>query len=216
MITIRKVVASNNGLTLIELMIVLVLSLLLMSAVYLAYQIQHKTSRVQFQVTQVQQDLRAVMEIITTDIRHAGVDPTFTQSIVGIPSNESGSNFLRIAMDIDEDGSISAPGEDISYRLNGTNLERFDHISNTLQVLAQNVTMFALSYFGETGTGTIYQIVPTGSTNPPFEPGNTLSASEASEVRFIEVRLDMRTAQVDPDTGNFLDRTLTRRVCRRN
>lgn len=212
----RCILFDSKGLTLIELMIVLVLSLLLMSAVYLAYQLQHRTSQVQFQISAAQQDLRAVVEIISADIRHAGADPTFSQTIAGIPADESGPNYLRMVMDLNSDGVTTATGENISYQLNGTNLERFDINPNILQVLAQNVTTFGLTYWGEQSDGTVYQIVPTGPANPPEQPGNTLGASQISDVRFIDVRVEMRTAQNDPDTGNPISRSLSRRICRRN
>ncbi|MCK7474507.1 MAG: hypothetical protein MZV49_15275 [Rhodopseudomonas palustris] len=46
-------------------MIVMVLSLLLMAAVYYTYLLQNKSGQVQFQIAATQQDLRAVMEMIS-------------------------------------------------------------------------------------------------------------------------------------------------------
>jgi prepilin-type N-terminal cleavage/methylation domain-containing protein len=69
---IRK---DNTGITLVELMIVLVLSLLLMSAAYMAYQAQNVSGNVQHQIATLQQDLRAVLDIMEKDIRAVIRDP---------------------------------------------------------------------------------------------------------------------------------------------
>ena len=66
------VLIDDRGLTLVELMIVLVLSSVLMLAVFLSYQTQTRTGLGQYQVAAMQQDLRAVTDIIENDIRTAG------------------------------------------------------------------------------------------------------------------------------------------------
>lgn len=58
MMSICRFFQDNRGLTLIELMIVLALSLVLMGAVYLAFHAQQVSGNEQQQVASVQQDLR--------------------------------------------------------------------------------------------------------------------------------------------------------------
>lgn len=196
-----------------ELMIVMVLSLLLMAAVYFTYLLQNKSGQVQFQVAATQQDLRAVMEMISLDIQHAGLDPTFTNSIQGIVPADSGPTALRMRMDLLPttpmgDGLTTAADEDITYRLNGNDLQRVDNNGSAL-VLARNVTTLNFSYRGRQTDGTIYDINPTGA-------GNTLTSDEAEAVRYVRIRLRMQTDKVDPDTGDPITRELERTICRRN
>lgn len=207
-------IRNEKGLTLVELMIVMVLSLLLMAAVYYTYLLQNKSGQVQFQVAATQQDLRAVMEIISLDVQHAGMDPTFTNSIQGIVPVDSGLTALRMRMDLLPtnpmgDGLTNGTNEDITFQLNGNDLQRVDNNGGITQVLAHNVTSLNFIYRGRQADGTIYDINPTGA-------GNTLTSGEAEDVRYVRVRLFMQTDRVDPDTGNRINRTLERTICRRN
>jgi prepilin-type N-terminal cleavage/methylation domain-containing protein len=82
---------SQNGLTLVELMVAMVLSLVLMAAVYMAYQVQHKSAGEQVKTASAQQDLRAAMNIIGTDFRLAGMAP-FGRTNTGIVTDGTGHN----------------------------------------------------------------------------------------------------------------------------
>jgi len=198
-------VLNNKGLTLVELMVVLVLSLLLMAAVYMTYQLQHSSGRAQMQVTATQQDLRAAMDVISLDIMHAGACPLPDQTIQGVIETTSGLNALKLRMDVNSDGNTNGANEDILYRRTGNTLERVDTGSGVIQVLANNVTTFNLSYFG-----TLFApINPTGG-------GSTLTAAEAQSVRYIRVRLTKNSDDVDPQTGQPVTRSLQRTICRRN
>ena len=110
-----KPILNDKGLTLVELMIVLVLSLLLMAAVYMTYQLQHASGQSQLQVTATQQDLRASMDIISLDIMHAGADPTLSQTIQGVVENTSGLTSLKLRMDLNSDGNTTGANENITY-----------------------------------------------------------------------------------------------------
>ncbi|HPC47814.1 MAG TPA: prepilin-type N-terminal cleavage/methylation domain-containing protein, partial [Deltaproteobacteria bacterium] len=57
-------ISDTKGLTLVELMIVLVLSILLMGAVYMTFQLQHSSSRSQMEVSAVQNDIRVAIDIM--------------------------------------------------------------------------------------------------------------------------------------------------------
>jgi prepilin-type N-terminal cleavage/methylation domain-containing protein len=63
---------NNKGVTLIELMIVLVIAVILMGAVYSLFITQHQSYSVQDQVAGAQQDARAALNIMARDIRMAG------------------------------------------------------------------------------------------------------------------------------------------------
>lgn len=201
---INRIVFNNTGLTLVELMIVLVLSLLLMSAVYLTYQVQHRESRVQHQVSAIQQDLRAVMDIMERDIRNAGCDPSEPPAgIVGI-ANTSGAfpasnmTILALGMDLDGDGAASGSNEIVSYIWrNDTGI-----LARNGQNLAGNITNLTFTY-------------TSGGTDLTPASGVQLGAN-AANVRVIDITLQTRSENQDPETGNFLTRTFTRRVNGRN
>lgn len=63
---------NNKGVTLIELLIVLVIAVILVGAVYSLFITQHQSYSVQDQVAGAQQDARAALDIMARDIRMAG------------------------------------------------------------------------------------------------------------------------------------------------
>ncbi|MGD0821386.1 MAG: prepilin-type N-terminal cleavage/methylation domain-containing protein [Desulfomonilia bacterium] len=196
-----QLIQNNKGVTLVELMIVLVLSLLLMAAVYLTYQLQQASGQSQTQVVATQQDLRAAMDIISVDIMNSGANPDYSvtkQQIQGI-TNTSGASSLELVMDLNGNGTTNGAsdiGEDVIYSLQGTSLTRtcVNPTGNITQYIANNVTQLTFTYFDSTYT----PIVP------------------AQSVKFIRVSLIKNSDQVDPQTHQPVTRQLERIICRRN
>lgn len=200
-----RIFLNSNGLTLVELMIVLVLSMLLMTAVYLAYQVQHRESTVQHQVTAMQQDLRAVLDIMERDIRNAGCNPHYPQiTLVGIASSSGvfpSQNVTKLGlnMDIDGDGTISGSDESVSYEWHhNTKILERNHLE-----LAGNIESMLIAYYDSGGT----DITPASGTQ---------LGSNAADVRVIDITLETRSEDRDPETGNYLTRSFNRMVRGRN
>ncbi|MFY9397667.1 MAG: hypothetical protein WAR22_04810 [Desulfomonilia bacterium] len=186
---ICRILNENIGLTLIELMIVLVLSIVLMGTVYLAFQIQQVSDKEQQQVTIAQQDLRAVMLVMERDLRNAGCDPLLVNSptnmIFGVQAPLSDSSLV-ISFDLDADGTLDT-GERVTYSLVDNTLQRDDG-SPSPRILTENVSSIHFEYLDVDGSPT----------------------TEPSDIRSIEVKIDVQS----PD-GEF-ERTLTRRIKLRN
>jgi type IV pilus assembly protein PilW len=68
-------IGNHQGFTLVELMITLAMSAIIVAAVYSAYIIQQKTYYTQGQVVEMQQNIRAGLELMSSEIRMAGYDP---------------------------------------------------------------------------------------------------------------------------------------------
>lgn len=193
---------NRQGLTLVELMIVMVLSIVLMSAVYVAYQAQYKTGRLQEHVATMQQDLRAGFMIMEKDIRNAGCDPTYL-NITTLLAGSTGLHALAVQWD---SSGVGTNVEKIVYYLNGTNLMRND------DVLLQNVTSFGISYWDADGN----QTPLSGTANANYNSGSTLASSDESDVRSVQVNMTLRSKKRDVETDSYLYRTLTRRIRLRN
>lgn len=207
--------SNTQGLTLLELMIVMVLSLLLMGAAYLAYEAQNKSSSIQHQIAQVQQDLRAAMDIITRDIRNAGAESPYAGTpILPIDAStidKTGADKITLLMDIGDglgggpNKSTSEPGEHVFYHLDGRDLVRVDYNGDESRIIASNVQDFYLKYCShDDATGTNNDIAPAD-----------LNGKE-SEIDYIDIRLVMRSQNPDPDTNQYITRTLDRRIKLRN
>lgn len=94
---------SNRGFTLIELMISIVIGGLITAATYATYVSQHHSYYAQDQVAEMQQNLRAALSLLTTEIRMAGYDPQ-DADLFGITSALSGR--LQFTTDMDADGIL--------------------------------------------------------------------------------------------------------------
>ncbi|HSN23169.1 MAG TPA: prepilin-type N-terminal cleavage/methylation domain-containing protein [Methylomicrobium sp.] len=65
----------NNGFTLIEIMVSMVISSLVIAGVYGVYTIQQRSYTVQEQVSEMQQRIRAAVDFMSREMRVAGYDP---------------------------------------------------------------------------------------------------------------------------------------------
>lgn len=68
-------ISNNKGLTLVELMIVMLLSFIVSGLMYSLYKAQQVSSITQTIVAETQQNIRAGVDIMTREIRMAGYDP---------------------------------------------------------------------------------------------------------------------------------------------
>jgi len=95
----------HYGFTLVELVITLVVALIVSGAAYAAYVVQQRNSTVQEQVAEMQQNIRAGLDLMTREMRMAGYDPTFS-GLYGIVAATPGS--LTFTADLCENGG--SPG----------------------------------------------------------------------------------------------------------
>jgi Tfp pilus assembly protein PilW len=205
--TDRCMVINAKGMTLVELMIVLVLSIFLMGAVYMTFQLQHRSAQSQTEVADLQNDIRVVLDIIALDIMHAGLSRNASHPIQGIPADTSGAGTLALQMDLDNDGATNSPGELVIYSLDNNNLLRDDARAGVIQVIASNVTALNFQYMGLSADGLTQAINPGAGT---------LDDTQADSVKSVNVTVSMQSEKADNMTGSFVQRTLSKWVARRN
>ena len=174
--------AHMAGFTLVEFMIAMVISGLIMAAVYSAYIVQQRTATAQDEVTVMQQNIRSAMVILCRDLRMVGYDPT-NDAGAELFANATFSNgggleeavtssaaTIAFTADLDGDGTIDKMVEDINgdgnndmsemeqvaYRLNGTNLQRYATTTGAIewQTVAENIEFIEFSYLDEDGNVT--------------------------------------------------------------
>ena len=75
MITPSRWIRNQQGLSLVEIMIALVMASIIMVAIYTSFDTQSKTFSVQEQVAEMQQNARMAAYLMARDIRMAGYDP---------------------------------------------------------------------------------------------------------------------------------------------
>jgi type IV pilus assembly protein PilW len=112
MTTEHSIANNPSGFTLVELMVTLVVAFLVSAAVYASYKVQQQTHKAQMQVTELQQNLRVAMDMITREFVMAGFDPWYTGQY-GIEDNRNidgtdyntGPDTIIFTADFCEDGS---------------------------------------------------------------------------------------------------------------
>jgi len=122
-------ISMNKGFTLVELLVALVISGVLMTAVYTTFQAQQNSYLAQEQVAEMQQNIRAGLDIMVSELRIAGYDGANETSHSSCNLYVSGSlgaavspgvlavtaNKLDISMDLNRDGDCADTGENLSY-----------------------------------------------------------------------------------------------------
>ena len=86
----------KKGFTLIELLIALVISSLMLSAVYKIFISNNIIYLKHNELTKMEQGLRSTLNIMTQEIRMSGYNP-FQNSTVGIDKGESSSNIITFS-----------------------------------------------------------------------------------------------------------------------
>lgn len=103
---------NEHGFTFVELLTTLVISVVILASLYSAYLTQQRSQVTQDQLVEMQQNIRAALGIMTSEIRMAGFDPQGTSG-AGIVS--ATKNKVQFTFDRNENGSAADPNENITY-----------------------------------------------------------------------------------------------------
>ena len=152
-------IKSNQGFTLVELLVTLVVSGVVLAGISSTFYSQHTSYIHQEQIVSMQQNLRAAMYIMEREIRMAGHDPN-GDSGAGIVTPYSAS--IRITQDLTNnagtgipDGDVGDPGEDITYSLQDADgdgdmdLVRNDHNGAGVQMFAEDIDALNFVYLNQ-------------------------------------------------------------------
>jgi type IV pilus assembly protein PilW len=133
----------RNGFSLVELLVAMAIAGVVMAAVFKIYTTQQDSYVLQEQVAEMQQSGRTAKYVMTREIRMAGYDPT---GLAGAGFISAGGTIIHFTMDItDEDGTITVPGDDITYSLSANKeLMRNDGANN--QAVVENVEAVGFAY----------------------------------------------------------------------
>ncbi len=168
---------NERGFTIVELLVGLAIGLILLGVAVKIFLVQQRAYSVQEQLSEMQQNIRAAMDMIVKESKMAGYNPTGA-SFNGITYDTS---QLQILADLTGDGNTDDPNESITYKYYDTvdyplQIKRKSG-SGFFQPLAENITVFTFSYLNADGVGT----------------------TTSTAIRQIEIKITGRTARTDPD-----------------
>ena len=233
----------ENGYTLIEAILALLMGSLVLMAIYSAINtVQTSSSRIESKVA-AQQDSRGAMDLMAMEIQMASYNPKLKNNIwvsstdcVSVASNqlykgiqEAGANSITIEMDItdstgtntDGNGAIDGPNEIIRYNYDATN----KYITRQTRTAAACSTGVAEPFLGATTANATTQtvlVVNNAAGIPVFRyydgQGNTLTApvTNIGDIRKIEITLVTQTSNKDIGTGGQRQIIYTTSVVPRN
>lgn len=109
---------SRRGFTIIELLVSMLLTSIIMGAIYSVYRVQTHSAKVQGSRLEAQEYARSVLDMMVREIRNAGYFPTGTAC--SSPANTSGivaadAQSFQFVYDFDANGDCLGPDENITY-----------------------------------------------------------------------------------------------------
>jgi len=159
-----QAVQSNQGFTLVELLVTLVVSGVVLAGICSTFYSQQTAYLNQEQIVAMQQNLRVALYNMERDIRMAGHDPNGDSGAGIVTAN---ANSIRIAQDLTDnagtgvpDRDVADPGEDVTYSLQDadgdgdTDLVRNDHNGAGNQMIAEDIDVLNFVYLNESGVRT--------------------------------------------------------------
>jgi type IV pilus assembly protein PilW len=192
---IYRLTSKDDGFTLIELLISLAIFSVILGAIFSFSIDQRKYLFVQEQISEMVQNARAAMDIISGEVAVAGYDP-MGAGFIKIPFNAS---QLRIYADtnVPANGVTTESNEDITYSYDSSNKRIVRDTGGGNQPLAENVQNFNFEYLDALGNST------------------TVTAN----IRQIRLTITTRTSKPDPQystNSGYRTFTLTSVVTPRN
>jgi type IV pilus assembly protein PilW len=177
----------NQGFTIVELLVAMVVALLALGAIYSTFLNQHKSYVVQEETAAMNQNLRIALFYMQREIRMAGCDPTGNANARIITADATSINFTEdVRGDLDEsdpDGDTEDANEDITYCLKANNLVKNTGGGN--QMVVRNID--ALDFVYLDGSSPPNVLNPEGSSVPDESLG---------QIRSVEVTMVARTDRV--------------------
>jgi len=187
---------SEKGFTLVELLTAMVPSLIVLGAVTSTFIIQERSYEQQAHIVEMQENVRAGMQMMTRELVMTGYDPTSAAGAGIVSANDSS---IRFTMDLNGDGDVSDSNEDVTYALDASDkqLTRKSTAIDTATPLAENIQGLSFTYYDS----------------------NNGITSIVGKIRRITIQLTAKTCKPDPNyssNNGYRTRTLTSDVSPRN
>ena len=187
--------ARQAGFTLVEVLISIAILSILFGTIYRTFDIFNRSYTSENVKAGVQQKTRIGIDLMARDIRLAGLDPLGSAN-AGFNPAATDSTSIQFTADLNYDGDLNDPFEDIRYALNGNLLEQTSDLGAGMvsATLLDNVIGLTFTYLDATDT-LLAEPIPT------------------DEIRTVLISLTM---QREAGRGGPISRTYTTRIRCRN
>jgi prepilin-type N-terminal cleavage/methylation domain-containing protein len=210
----------DRGFTLVELLVTMVVSSIIMAAIYSVYAGLTRSYTTQNVAADVQQAVRATIDFMAEDIMMAGL-LDYQENYGNVPEiSTAGSEIMTFTADRNMDGDTNDDFEDLTYRLDGTELKQMDNNSGIEEIFIDNVingrpdiNKPLFRYFRENGTDTPTNNDLINGLDLIEDHGETDPVGDTSQIRTVEISL---IVEEPAGRGGPVQRTYTTRVRCRN
>ncbi len=172
-----------------ELLAGILISGIVLTGLYSVFISQERAFSAQERVAEMNQNIRAAMDLMTREIRLAGYK-TSTATFTGIATAQAST--IQVLADLNQDGDADDDKENITYTYDADDLQICRNGLNF--PIAENITSLNFTY---------------------WDANNNVTATLAN-IRKVTLSITARTAYPDPGTGLYGSITLTSDVTPRN
>ena len=139
------------GFTLVEVLVCLAIMSILFGTVYRSFDIFNRSYTKENVKAGIQQRTRIGIDLMARDIRLAGLDPLGTANARIITAD---TDNIQISADLNYDGDVNDPFENITYALNGDRLRQTSDLGGgfVTDTLLDNIDALAFTYLDASDT----------------------------------------------------------------
>lgn len=234
-----KMAAMNKkGFTIVELLVSILLTSIIMGAIYSVYRVQTHSAKVQENRLEAQEYARSVLDIMVREIRNAAYNPLGAISLPTAPGTNCAGGLagapgvvtatatsIRFTYDFQNtagtastpDGQCDGPNEDITYQFQAPGPQNCPTGFGDITRTAKN----------DSGTTTTESLtncnVPTGSSNFSLRYFNQAGAeftppgvTDLPNIQRVMITLTVQSKNPDAEFGGQLNATMTSNADLRN
>ncbi len=200
----------QRGFTLVELLVSMLLTFIVMGAIYSVFRVQTHTVKAQENRMEAQEYARAVLDLMVREIRNAGYFPV--GACTTSPANTSGivsadAQTFQFVYDANALNGCADADENITYAFDTTNCSTgFGNITRNGSPLTDcNVPTGTINF-----SFTYYPIDSTTAYSTPVAAGNLGS------IQRVSISLTVQSKNTDAQFGGQLNATMTSNADLRN
>lgn len=206
----------------IELLVSVLLTSIIMLAIYSVYRVQTHSAKVQENRLEAQEYARAVLDMMVREIRNAGYAPTGAACAVVVSAD---SQSLQFRYDANADGDCGDTDEDITYAFSTTgcasgygDITRKEGANSAEALTNCNVptgtSNFSFTYYPQDCSNNFSTPVGSGSSSCPASPGS--NAGTLAAIQRVGISLTVQSKNPDTQFGGQLSATMTSNADLRN
>lgn len=210
---------SEKGFTIVELLVSILLTFIIMGAIYSVYRVQTHSAKVQENRMEAQEYARSVLDMMVREIRNAGYAPTGAVCAGIIVAD---AQRIQFTYDANANGLCTDADETIEYAYNSatknitraTNILGLTTLGSAQDLTDGNATALQITYYPQNCTNNFSTPVGTGAAGCPASPGS--NAGTLATIQRVSISVTIQSKKPDTEFGGQLTATMTSNADLRN